>query len=355
MNTVTFTRADGTAKNSYTDWGLLLRPKEIAPPEPKIITMSIDGRDGDIDLTEWAGAVRYNDRAFSLSFYMTDAVTDINAKATAIKNWLHGQRVKITFSDDADYYYSARVSVTAAYNDGGVGVLAMSVIAAPYKYKQEKTSRRVWVVNGAAHVFSCDRMTARPRFTAEGETSFKVCGKNILQYPYPEATSTNNGITYTANADGTVTATGTATGVSVYFFQTRESPLKLSAGAYTFSGCPDGGGFDKYSIRGENMTSGTYLQADIGAGQTVVFPDDYTDIRLYITIGAGVTVDGLKFSPMIEQGESKTDYEQYKALPVSVSAGATEFASVLFREGANTIYGTGAGAFVTVEYQEGAL
>jgi len=355
MNTVTFKKADGTTKNSYADLGLLLRPKKIAQPEPKIIRMAIEGRNGDLDLTEWAGEVRYNDRAFPLSFYMTCALSEIETKATEIKNWLHGQRVQITFADDAAYYYDARVSVSDAHADGGLGVLDMSVVAAPYKYKQGITSARVWLVNGATRAFRCDRMTTRPKFIAEGSTTFNVCGKNILQYPYPETTRTHNGITYTANSDGTVTATGTATADSFFFFHTLENPLKLSAGTYTFSGCPVGGGFDGYSIRGQNITSGDYFSADIGEGRTIVLTEALTDIRLYITIGAGVTVDGLAFAPMLAKEGGKTDYEPYKAKSVSVSGGTFEFTDVLFREGLNTLYGTGAGQYVTVEYQEGAL
>jgi hypothetical protein len=282
-------------------------------------------------------------------------VPDVTAKATEIKNWMHGQRVKITFSEDAEYYFLARVSVADAHIEGGVGMLTMNVIAEPYKYKQEITRNTVWVENGTVHTFTVDRMTTRPKFIAEGSTTFDVCGKNVLKYPYSDGNKTHNGVTYTANADGTVTATGTATADSFYFFHTIDNPTKLSAGTYTFSGCPSGGGVDGYSIRGQNITSGAYFQADVGEGQTIVLTEPLADIRLYITIGAGVTVDGLTFTPMIEQGNSETDYAAYKALAVSVSAGTTEFTNVLFREGVNTLRGTGDGQFVTVEYQEGAL
>lgn len=168
MNTVTFKKSDGTTKNSYADLGLLLRPKKIAPPEPKVIRMAIDGRDGDLDLTEWAGEVRYNDRAFPLSFYMTCALSEIEEKATAIKNWLHGQRVQITFADDALYYYDARISVSDAHADGGLGVLDMSVVAAPYKLAQEKTYEMYDISGTKKITLNNDRMTARPKVITDG-------------------------------------------------------------------------------------------------------------------------------------------------------------------------------------------
>lgn len=178
MNTVTFKRADGTAKNSYTDWGLLLRPKKIAPPDPKIIRMEIEGRDGDVDLTEWAGEVRFNDRSFPLSFYMTDMVAEIEAKASAIKSWLHGQRVRITLSDDAGYYYDARCSVGEAYCDGGVGLLTINVIASPYKLKQDKTTVSKAIAESESVALENDRMTARPKITADAAFNVVFRGKS---------------------------------------------------------------------------------------------------------------------------------------------------------------------------------
>lgn len=355
MNTVTFKKPDGTTKNSYADWGLLLRPKQIAPPDPKIIKMEIEGRDGDIDLTEWAGEVRYNDRTFPLSFYMTCALHEIEDKATDIKNWLHGQRVRITFADDSAYYYEARVSVANAYANGGLGVLDMSVTAEPYKYKQDVTSKRVWLVNGAVRAFTVDRMTTRPRFIAEGGTAFNVCGKNILKYPYSDGTKTHNGVTYTVNSDGTITTSGTATADSLFYFHSSSAPMKLSSGAYTFSGCPAGGALDKYTIGGQNITSGAYFSSDTGNGCPINLTESLTDIRLYISIRSGVDATGLVFKPQLERGSTKTDYEPYRSIALALSAGTAEYTDILFKEGVNTLYGTGAGAYVTVEYQEGAL
>lgn len=174
MNTVTFRTADGVTKNSYTDLGLLLRPKKIAPPAPKIIKMAIDGRDGDIDLTEWAGEVRYNDRTFTLSFYMTCALHEIETRATEIKNWLHGQRVQITLADDAAYYYAARVSVSDARADGGLGLLEMSVTAEPYKYKQAKTVVNAAIDGTKTLALTNDRMSAMPRVTVGTDTSLRI-------------------------------------------------------------------------------------------------------------------------------------------------------------------------------------
>ena len=32
------------------DWGLILNAKTISPPTPKVVKISVDGRDGDLNL-----------------------------------------------------------------------------------------------------------------------------------------------------------------------------------------------------------------------------------------------------------------------------------------------------------------
>lgn len=213
MNTVTFTRvADGVSKRSYADWGLLLRPKKIPAPEPKFIMMGIEGRDGDIDLTEWAGEVRYQNRSFPLSFYMTDPVPDVTAKATEIRNWMHGQRVKITFSEDAEYYFLARVSVPDAHIEGGVGMLTVNVITEPYKYKQQKTVINKTIDGTQAIVLTNARKRATPEITIDTTGSMNVVyhsslvwdlGSGVFTLPELELTQGDNVVTVTGT--GTIT------------------------------------------------------------------------------------------------------------------------------------------------------
>lgn len=220
MNTVTFKKPDGTTKNSFADWDLLLRPKKIKSPDPKIIKMEIEGRDGDIDLTEWAGEVRYNDRTFPLSFYMTCALREIEDKATDIKNWLHGQRVQITFADDAAYYYEARVSVSDAYANGGLGVLDMSVTAEPYKYKQEKTVVSK-AVNGTATInLTNDRQSALPQVTIETDTSIRLEYRGSNVWDLGSGTFSLAGLILT-EGDNVVTVTGSG----VVTFEWQEGAL----------------------------------------------------------------------------------------------------------------------------------
>lgn len=40
--------------HSYDDFGLILSDKEIGSPEPKIVTIDVEGSDGVLDFTEFA-------------------------------------------------------------------------------------------------------------------------------------------------------------------------------------------------------------------------------------------------------------------------------------------------------------
>lgn len=125
-------------------------------------------------------------------------------------------------------------------------------------------------------------------------------GKNILPYPYAETTKTENDITFTDNGDGTITVNGTASADTTFNLCTD---LVLTAGTYTFSGCPSDGSDTTYFISG-------FTGTDIGSGFTITLDSDTTD-SLSITIKSGTTVSNIVFKPQIEVGSSVTEYEQY--------------------------------------------
>jgi hypothetical protein len=132
----------------------------------------------------------------------------------------------------------------------------------------------------------------------KGNTYEVNLGKNLL--PNTATTQTINGITYTINEDKSITANGTASANSVLNIYGN---LTLSAGTYTFSGCPANGSWGTYS-----MGFGSYN--DSGNGATFTKTEDYTG-QPYIRIANGTTVNNLVFKPMIEKGSSSTSYSPY--------------------------------------------
>ena len=129
-------------------------------------------------------------------------------------------------------------------------------------------------------------------------------GKNLLQNI---ATSQIiNGITFTVNKDGTVIANGTAS-----------SNANLSINNFTFeankvyflNGSPQGGGSTRYRIQ---LTSGGTVigSSDVGSGVRKTFTEDIT-LLVTVSIRTNMTVNNLVFKPMIIEGETATEYEEY--------------------------------------------
>lgn len=157
MNSVKFGDID-----SYKDWGILLRPKTRPKPNPKYEYVSIPARNGDLDVTEWAGDIFYENLSFPLEFYVIDAMKTWDEKIRTITNYLHGQKMKVTFSDDPDYYYLGRITVNEFSSDRSLGILTIECNFEPYKYKQEVTEIEYSVSAGNTYNFTNGRMKVVP-------------------------------------------------------------------------------------------------------------------------------------------------------------------------------------------------
>lgn len=141
-----------------------------------------------------------------------------------------------------------------------------------------------------------------------------VSGKNLMPFPYYDGdTITSNGVTFTVNADGTVTANGTVSTGKIAYFCISHLANKLIPGTkYTLSGCPEGGGNDKFSLyiserTNDDKSNGKYY-LDYGDGITFEM-GDYEKYNINIQIRSGVTVDNLVFRPQLELGDTPTEYE----------------------------------------------
>lgn len=146
-------------------------------------------------------------------------------------------------------------------------------------------------------------------YTIHGNTE---TGKNLIPYPYQNTTKTTNGITYTDNGDGTITANGTAT-ANAYFVYTNSLKNIDTTKKYVLSG-----GSQTVSVY-ISMYQGNTWKKEIHArtqGVVIDFPS-YTDIefdRISISsyVYKGITADNVTVKPMLELGETATEYEPYK-------------------------------------------
>ena len=141
-------------------------------------------------------------------------------------------------------------------------------------------------------------------------------GKNLLKFPYATMGETViNGITWTVSEDGTITANGTATANSNFTVVNTAGSVPIKGETFTLSGCPSGGGNNKYGIYYYDQVTSRF---DYGAGITAVAGGNVTvNIRIY----TGKTVENLVFRPQIEIGAGATEFELYRT-PITSPATA---------------------------------
>lgn len=155
-----------------------------------------------------------------------------------------------------------------------------------------------------------------------GTQNVKVCGKNLLPFPYTQSSQTHNGVTYTVNNDGSVLVNGTATG--------GNANIKL-LGNYQeinqvkFPGKYLSGGTSNVRLRALNNHGGNYitLANDTGSGaeiDTSTYDVGYVEL----TVFNGTTANNVTIKPMVLNSLDNTTYEQYQETTYPVNLGNIE-------------------------------
>ena len=147
----------GVYFNDYhtnNDWGLILNSKELDPPTPKVVKVSVDGRDGDLDLSEaLTGEIRYENRGAEFTFLVTEgSQADRDYMINNIINNIHGRTCKIILPDDLEHYLLGRCSVSGVTNDKAYGSFSVSADCEPFRYSIYETKRTIDLTNIAIEV-----------------------------------------------------------------------------------------------------------------------------------------------------------------------------------------------------------
>lgn len=146
--------------------------------------------------------------------------------------------------------------------------------------------------------------------------------KNLLVFPYDENSGSIvdkpmnvNEIVWTVNSDGSITSSGTTSAdeSNIVLWNRNTSPLKLKAGKYILSGCPEGGSADTYSLVIIKTNGDTYeiVANDFGDGAEFELTED-TNVGVLCKVwSSGVTLNDT-FYPMIRYASIEDDtYEPY--------------------------------------------
>lgn len=158
--------------HSYDDFNLILSQKTIGTPSPKTETIDIPGGDGVLDLTDFFGEVKYNNRNLSFEFSTIVPQAQFMDLFSKVQDALHGQKMQIVLDDDSEWYYTGRISVSEWKAEKSIGKLTIDCDCEPYKTKLADTVVTA-EVNGEeiAVVLSNGKKTVVPTIDITGEVN----------------------------------------------------------------------------------------------------------------------------------------------------------------------------------------
>lgn len=125
--------------HSWNDFQLILASKTIGTPSPKTEIIDIPGGDGVLDLTEFFGETKYENRSLSFEFSSMVIPSEFMPLFSRVQNALHGKKLTITLDDDPGWYYIGRISVSEWKADRNIGKLVVDCDCEPYKYQISPT------------------------------------------------------------------------------------------------------------------------------------------------------------------------------------------------------------------------
>lgn len=120
------------------DLGLILTDAKIGAPVPHTSSVSVAGRDGDIDLTDvFTGGdddeLTYDNREIKLTFKTHHRHRTWAERISDVLNKIHGRKMRITFDDDAAYYYYGRCMLDEYSSSRAIGQIVVNCDVGPYK------------------------------------------------------------------------------------------------------------------------------------------------------------------------------------------------------------------------------
>lgn len=200
--------------HSYKDLQLLLASKTIGAPSPKTELIDIPGGDGALDLTEFFGDVKYNNRTLSFDFSTIVPQSQFMDLFSQVQNALHGRKMKIALEADPEWYYVGRCNVSDWKADKNIGKLTIDCDCEPHKYKLAKTVVSKAVAGSESITLTNSRKRAVPEVVIETDNSLNIAfgtgnvwdlGSGSFTLPELELVEGTNTVTVTGT--GTITFT----------------------------------------------------------------------------------------------------------------------------------------------------
>lgn len=200
--------------HTYNDFNLILSGKEIEAPAVKEKRVEIEGADSDLDLTDFFGEPKYSNARHKFSFTTVCKGTEFLSAFSAIKNALHGKKMRVILDDDPSFFYVGRIFVSKFTDERNIGILQIEADCEPYKYKLQPTIMSVTVNGTQAVSLTNTRKRAVPEVVIDtaGSMRLEYQGSNIWDlgsgsYTLPELELVEGENIVTVTGTGTVTFT----------------------------------------------------------------------------------------------------------------------------------------------------
>lgn len=325
MNGVTI---DGL--HSLEDYGVYLQPKSIPVPQAKITTVSIQGSDGEIDLSTALtdGNMRFENREFELGFIAIGFGEELNETLSRFMAAVHGKTHEFTFDDDAEHYYRGRWEVTDREDEKGYSVLTVAVSAEPYRYDVDLTTITKYVPPYGSAVSVVASSTRLNKFIYHCIVQLKYLDSTINVTSAAigfngEAKSVTREATY---ENVTITL---STDQGVVLDERAMFVLKVDSELYEVS---------RYTWEYSTNGGETWIVSDAkreGGTATIIVANGRQWIVPTITVDSDMDVS-------------------FRGVTYQLYAGKQTNANIILREGDNTMVFDG-GGMVEIEYRRGVL
>lgn len=128
--------------NSKTDLNITFASLVIGDAKPKRVTVDVPYANGKLDLTDYFGAIRYENRTISMRFIIPLSKNHMSVYHN-VQKLLNGQNAKIVFSADDEWYYYGRLSVGGFSVDGGRWAFTIEADAEPYQYQDVEVTKSI--------------------------------------------------------------------------------------------------------------------------------------------------------------------------------------------------------------------
>lgn len=169
MRRVLLKTEDGAWIEPYTDFGMLTVTIIDTPPAPKVQYVDLPGRDGVLDMSEWAGVVRFGSRNLQIK------LRDLDGGKDRFVNAVYGNTMRIYTDEDTDYYYTGRCDkMTAEYRQHGIWDITMDITCDAYRRRVLDTM--VSATAPATVTLKAERRPAIPTITASGACTITIGG-----------------------------------------------------------------------------------------------------------------------------------------------------------------------------------